>query len=102
MLILILFLKDPYNFSNSDDDGCSPNARLGGPHFPMGFSMPMPLIAPKAKKPRKPRKPRSPKHPATLGASLGGLGGLAALGGAPGVEQSMLAMQALKEEDSRR
>ena len=69
--------QDPYSYSNSDEDGCSPN-RTAAP-FSMGFSsMPMPLIAPKAKKPRKPRKPRSPKT------------------------DPLLAMQQLKEEDSRR
>ena len=73
---------DPYSFSGaSDEDGCSPN-RGGGPPFnPMGFhGMPMPLIAPKAKKPRKPRKPKSPR---------------------PLPDPTVLAMQ-MQREDSRR
>ena len=73
---------DPYSFSGaSDEDGCSPN-RGGAPPFnPMGFhGMPMPLIAPKAKKPRKPRKPKSPR---------------------PLPDPAVLAMQ-MQREDSRR
>ena len=73
---------DPYSFSGaSDEDGCSPN-RGGAPPFnPMGFhGMPMPLIAPKAKKPRKPRKPKSPR---------------------PLPDPTVLAMQ-MQREDSRR